>query len=112
MSCITYIILEEKMEKKPKMYQNSVKKEFHNNKYIYMSYDKNNNNQEVIKNSNDIRKKINDIINASSFIYSKNVHLVIGNDTITRKIIGIFGNNVVTIDNEYIPIDNIEDIYI
>ena len=40
------------------------------------------------------------------------VHIVIGNEMIIRKIIGLFGDNVVTIDNEYIPINNIRDIYV
>ena len=110
---MTYIILEEKMENKPKMYQNIIKKEFHNNKCVYASYDENSDFRvDKIVNSNDIRKKISDIIRANNFIYSKSVHIVIGSSTITRKIIGIIGNKVVTIDNEYIPIDNIKDIYV
>ena len=110
---ITYIILEDGMDNKPKMYQNNTKKEFHNNKRIYMSYDNNTNTEaDILKSNNDIRKKVNNIMHANDFIYSKMVHLIIGNDTITRKIIGIFGNSIVTIDNEYIPLDNIKDIYI
>ena len=99
------------MSEKPKMYQNRVNKEFHNNKLIYTSFDKDKNS--VIKyDTADIRKKINDITNSNSFIYSKLVHIIIGNETITRKIIGVYNNNLITIDNEYIPIDNIQDIYI
>ena len=102
------------MEDKPKMYQNRVNKEFHNNRQVYTSYDNKNNslNKDNILNINDIRKKIDNIINANNFIYSKMVNIVIGNDTIKRKIIGIYNNNLITIDNEYIPIDNIKDIYV
>lgn len=101
------------MSEKPKMYQNRITKEMHNNRLIYNTYDKNNKNiyNEVI-DGNEIRKKINNIINANNFIYSKMVHIVIGNEVITRKIIGIYNNNLITIDNEYIPIDNIKDIYL
>lgn len=100
------------MSEKPKIYQNKEYKEFHNNKEIYMSLDrKYNNDSDILKNNNDIRKKINDILNSSSFIYFTKVNIVIGNDTISRKIIGLHNNNLITIDNEYIPIDNIKDIY-
>ncbi len=98
------------MKEKPKMYQNKVSKEFHNNKLIYTSFDKY--NSDIRYDTSDIRKKINDIINSNTFIYSKLVHIIIGNEMITRKIIGVYNNNIITIDNEYIPIDNIKDIYI
>lgn len=98
------------MKEKPQMYQNRVNKEFHNNKIVYTSFDKNVNIKQYT--GDEIRKKINSIINSNSFIYSKLVHIVINNETITRKIIGIYSNNLITIDNEYIPIDNIKDIYI
>ena len=100
------------MSEKPKMYQFKEYKEFNNNKKVYMSSDRiNDNDSEILKNNNDIRKKINDILNSPTFIYLTKVNIVIGNDTITRKIIGIHNNNLITIDNEYIPIDNIKDIY-
>ena len=98
------------MKEKPEMYQNRVNKEFHNNKIVYTSFDKNVRIKQYT--GDEIRKKINNIINSNSFIYSKLVHIVINNETITRKIIGIYSNNLITIDNEYIPIDNIEDIYV
>ena len=103
------------MDKKPKMYQNKVNKEFHNNKTVFISYDNDNsisNDYNKIFDSNIIRNKIDKIINSNNFIYSKIVHIVIGTDTIIRKIIGIYNNNLVTIDNEYIPIASIKDIYI
>ena len=97
------------MSDKPKMYQNRVDKVFKNNREVFMTGDK----EEIslVFNSNDIRRKINDIINSVDFIYRAKVNIVIGNDIITRKIVGIYNNNLVTIDNEYIPIDNIKDIY-
>ena len=91
------------------MYQHREVKEFNNNRQVYYGMEKDNTNN--ILSSNDIRKKINDIVNSPSFIYRTTVNIVIGNDTITRKIIGIYDNNLITIDNEYIPIDNIKDIY-
>ncbi len=93
------------MNKKPEMYQNRVVKEFHNNKEIYTSYETNN------TSTQDIRNKIYDIINSNTFIYTTKVNIIIGNDIITRKIIGIKGDNLITIDNEYIPLSKIKDIY-
>ena len=101
------------MEDKAKIYQNRVNKEFHNNMKIYTSY-----NEKVvgkdnkITNVSDIRKKINDIVKSDGFIYSKLVNIIVGDDVIKRKIIGIVGSSLVTIDNEYIPIENIKDIYV
>ena len=94
------------MKEKPRIYQNKTNKIFNNNREVYTSYDSNN------TTNVDIRKKIKDIINSRNFIYSKLVNIVIGNEIITRKIVGIQGNNLITIDNESIPINNIKDIYI
>ena len=97
------------MDNKPKIYQSRINKEFTNNREIYLSSNHEDNTK--IYNNNEIRKKINDIINSNSFIYQTKVTIVLGNDIIKRKIIGLNNNNLVTIDNEYIPIDNIKDIY-
>lgn len=97
------------MADKPKMYQNREYKEFHNNCEVFISSDKESVNK--VMDSNDVRKKINDIISSPNFIYRTMVNIVIGNQVIRRKIIGVFNNNLVTIDNEQIPIDTIKDIY-
>ena len=47
----------------------------------------------------------------TNYIYRVNVHILLDSGLITRKVIGIYNNNLVTIDNEYIPISNIKDIY-
>lgn len=94
------------MDNKSRMYQNSVSKVFNNNKKVYFSYDDKNK-----KDYNDIRKKINSIINRNDFIYTTKVNIVIDSVVYIKKIIGIKDNNLVTLDNEYIPIDKIDDIY-
>ena len=98
------------MYNKPKMYRCEAKKEFHNNQSIYASYEPNNYN--VVTDIIDIRKKINNLFNSANFIYRTKVNIVtIDNQTLTKKVIGIYNNNLVTIDNEQIPIDLIKDIY-
>lgn len=100
------------MTNKPEMYKGSIKKEFTNNRSIYASYnDSYNENINKVYDTNEIRKKINDIIGSNNFIYRTKVNIVIDNQILTKKIIGIYNNNLVTIDNEYIPIDLIKDIY-
>ena len=94
------------MNNKPKMYQNKVNKEFHNNRIIYMSNSKNDSVEE-----SDIRKKIDDILSSNDFIYRAKVNIVMDSGIVSKKIIGVSGNNLLTIDNELIPIDSIKDIY-
>ena len=95
---------------KPKMYKGEVRKEFNNNRSIYASYN-DNNNRNISYDVSEIRKKINDIFSSYDFIYRTKVNIVIDNKIVIKKIIGIHENNLVTIDNELIPINIIQDIY-
>lgn len=97
------------MKEKPKMYQNIFDKEINNNKTMCRSSDKISSN---IKNINEIRQKINDILTSPSFIYRALVNIELKDEIIKRKVVGLYNNNLVTIDNEQIPIDTIEDIYL
>ena len=100
------------MSDKPKMYRCNAKKEFNNNRSIYASYSDNSvNNNDVIYDTNEIRKKINEIFGGYDFIYRTKVNIVIDNKVVTKKIIGLYNNNLVTIDDEHIPISIIKDIY-
>ena len=96
------------MSDKPKMYRGCVDKKFNNNRSVYTSYSDNN-----IKmyDNGDVRKKINDIFNSNNFIYRTKVNIVINNQIITKKVIGVYNDNLVTIDNEHIPINLIRDVY-
>ena len=97
------------MLNKPKMYRCEVKKEFNNNQNIYTSY--NSNNYNTVSNSIDIRKKISNLFQSPNFIYRTKVNIVVDNQTLTKKVVGVYNNNLITIDNEQIPIDLIKDIY-
>ena len=97
------------MSDKPKMYRGEVKKEINNNRSIYASYsDK---NEIRVYDNSDVRKKIDEIFSSSTFIYRTKVNIVIDNQVLTKKVIGVYNNNLVTIDNEQIPISMIRDIY-
>lgn len=97
------------MSDKPKMYRGVIDKEFNNNRSIYASYS---DKYEVKTYDNsDVRRKINEIFSSNTFIYRTRVNIVMDNEVLTKKIIGVYNNNLVTIDNEQIPINMIKDIY-
>lgn len=97
------------MSDKPRMYRGEVRKDINNNRSIYTSYG----DKFEIKtyDNSDVRKKINDIFNSNTFIYRTKVNIVMDNEILSKKVIGIYNNNLVTIDNEQIPINMIRDIY-
>lgn len=97
------------MSDKPRMYRGEVKKNINNNRSIYASYI--DNNEIKVYDSREIRRKIDDIFNSSTFIYRTKVNIVIDGEVLTKKVIGVYNNNLVTIDNEHIPINIIGDIY-
>lgn len=98
------------MSNKPEMYRGNVKKEFNNNRSVYASYNSDNSNEFRVYDTGIVRKKINEIFNSDSFIYRTKVKIVIDNREIVKKIIGVYNDNLVTIDNEHIPINIISDI--
>jgi len=97
------------MTQKPEMYRGNIKKEFNNNRSIYASYK--DSGEVLVYDTSEVRKKINDIFTSNNFIYRTKVNIVMDNKTVTKKVIGVYNNNLVTIDNEHIPINNIQDIY-
>lgn len=98
------------MNDKPKMYHGEIRKNINNNRSIYTSY--NNKKHSKVNDINNIRKKLDNIFDSSTFIYRRKVNIIIDGKLLTKKIIGEYNDNLVTIDNERIPINLIEDIYI
>ena len=101
------------MDKKlPKMYAVNFDKEIKNNRELFSTLNRNDN---VNKNTNnsyfDIRQKINNIFSAKDYIYKIDVTIVMDNKVLNKRIIGKNNNNLITIDNEHIPISSIRDIY-
>ena len=95
------------MSNKSKIYQNVLNKKFHNNQDLFRSNDIN----KINLDNNVVREKIDKIFKDKAFIYRIKVHILIDNKIIERKIIGVYNDNLITIDKEYIPIDKIMDIY-
>lgn len=112
------------MEKKlPKVFANKPNKTFYNNENIFYSkeenIDRDNVNSESVK-ANDrakslnitknIYQKINDVFNSERYVYKAEVEIKSSKGIINTKIIGQNKTHLITIDNELIPITDIEDI--
>ena len=102
------------MKELPKMYHSRINKELNNNEKIFTTI---NGSKEIIKerkikNEKSIDQKIYDIFNSPNYIYKIDVVIVTDNNKINKRIVGKTKTNIITIDNEYIPINTIRDIYI
>lgn len=114
---------EEYMQKKlPKVFANSLN-EVHNNDTVFYSAessslrefddgDRSSQEQSDIKklNGTTVNQKINEIFNSPYYIYKADVDITLDNGKVTKKIIGKNQRNLITMDNELIPIDTIRDI--
>jgi len=114
------------MKELPKMYRNKINKEITNNERMFstmysstkdVSFD----NEERIgltskninkKNNLTVEQKIANIFNSPNYIYKIDVVIVTDNDKQVKRIVGKTKTNLITMDNEYIPINTIRDIYI
>lgn len=105
------ILLEKKL---PKVFANKINKNAGNNKNVF--YSENNNVDETFSVSDknmlakNINQKINEIFNSPNYIYKADVIIKLKDKTIDKRIIGKNSSNLITIENELIPISSIVDI--
>ena len=111
------------MQKKlPKVFANSLE-ELNNNSTIFYSADSNmsslddysdrsSGEKENIKRlkGTTVTQKINEIFNSPYYIYKAEVDITLDSGKVTKKIIGKNQQNLITMDNEVIPIETIRDI--
>ena len=111
------------MKELPKMYRNKIEKEITNNEKMFSTMYSNVNeitskSEErstiTIDNRNNytVEQKIANIFNSPNYIYKIDVVVVTDKDKSTKRIVGKTKTNLITMDNEYIPINTIRDIYI
>lgn len=101
------------MDKKlPKVFANKIEKEIENNNRVYVaSRDLKEKQKPAIPlQGMNVNQKIKTILNSKNYIYKAEVEIKTNNGIITKKIIGKSGNQLITMDNELIPIDSIIDI--
>ena len=97
------------------MYHNKIDKDLNNNESVFSTLDSNNiYTNSFINNRNNltVEQKIVNIFNSPNYIYKIDVVIVTDNNKVIKRIIGKNKNNLITMDNEYIPINTIRDIYI
>ena len=101
----------------PKMYQNKINKIVPSIQKVYSTLDT---KQDIIEDiriptsrysSISIEKKIDNIFNSPDYVYKADVTIITDTEELKRRIIARNRNNIITIDNEYIPISIIRDIY-
>ncbi len=96
----------------PKMYHSKISKPINSIQKIYTTINNDNNIKDEVKYPNiPIDRKIANIFNSSDYVYKADVTIVTDTDTLHKRIIAKNKNNLITIDNEYIPISIIRDIY-
>lgn len=104
------------MEKKlPKVFANSIDKKLNNNETVY--YERNEKEKvEKPKKTNglsesfNINQKINKIFGSSRYVYKADVDITLKDGKVSKKVIGRNKNELITMDNELIQIDDIVDI--
>lgn len=108
------------MKELPKMYRNKIEKEISNNEKMFSTMYNNKITLEKEDRSTitktrkiyTVEQKIADIFNSPNYIYKIDVVIVTDRETQTKRIVGKTKTNLITMDNEYIPINTIRDIYI
>ena len=99
----------------PKMYHTKINKHINNIQKVYSSINTEDNTNNIINNhiydTKSIDKKINEIFNSNDYVYKADVTIITDTETLHKRIIARNRNNLITIDNEYIPISIIRNIY-
>lgn len=97
------------MKKLPELYTNTFNKKIDNSlEYISIPKETIENNTDLSKYS--LNKKIENIFKSKNYIYKIKVEISYQNETTTETIIGKTKNNLITIDNKLININDILDI--
>lgn len=101
------------MDKKlPSIFANRIDKKIENNSMVCVTKNEDRNviMEEVKPEKIDINKKLNKIFSSPKYVYKASVTITLKDKVITKKIIGKNGKNIITLDNELIPIEDILDI--
>jgi len=108
------------MEKKlPSVFANKIKKELTNNEKVYISSREIKKQEKILEENNikkqktyekNIEQKINEIIKSKKNLYKIPVNITVNNIETTKYIIGKNNKALITIENELIPIEQIQNI--
>ncbi len=102
----------------PKMYQNNDIKIHNNIQKVYSSLYENKKQEKTVTEKTltptdefTTMQKIYNIFNSKDYIYKVDVFIETDKGVSQKRIVGKNKNYLITIDNEYIPIKGIKDIY-
>lgn len=101
------------MDKKPQLFVNKIDKILKNNESVYYSSENNTRNiakKETKKNNKNVIQKINSIFTSPNYVYKAEVRIKLKDKEIVKKVVGRNSSNLITMDNELIPIKDIIDI--
>ena len=97
----------------PKMYKNKIKKDFSKKKKVFSTlYEERTTLEEKTSDMYTVEQKIYNIFKSPTYIYKMDVIIVTNEGKKEKRIIGKNKDNLITFDNEYIPINTIKVIYI
>ena len=97
----------------PKMYQNKIKKEFSNIQKVFSTlYEDRTLEEDKTSDMYTVEQKIYNIFKSPTYIYKMDVIIVTNEGKKEKRIVGKNKDNLITFENEYIPINTIKDIYI
>lgn len=105
------------MKELPRMYQSKVGKEIPSIQKVYSSINDKNTSRdysfykEKRYDNISIDKKIDNIFKSNDYVYKAKVIIVTDNDNLEKVIVARNNNNLITLEQEYIPISIIRDIY-
>lgn len=94
--------------KKKKVFVNKIEKHIKNNQDYCEVLESEENIS--FDNNDTVENKINKLFNTNGYIFNIKVKIVTIDKTYNTKIAGRVGNNLITLDNDIIKIDEIKDI--
>ena len=95
--------------KKKKVYVNKINKKIDNNQN-YCDVKKEEVEIDYIDNKISIDDKLNKLFNSNGYIFNIDVKIITNDKAYNTKIAGKVGNNIITLDNDIININDIKDI--
>lgn len=96
--------------KKPSVFVNKIDKKLKNNESVFASYDRE--KPETMPDSNNVRQKIKDIFASPNYVYKADVRIKTSHGVLNKKIVGMNGDRLLTMDNDFININDIRNIEI
>ena len=93
--------------KKPSVFVNKIDHRLNNNEQVFESFREE--KEEIIENV-DVRKKLKDIFSSPKYVYKADTVIKTNKGTIEKTIVGMNKDEILTIDNEKIKIEDIVDI--